>query len=389
MSTYDQQFEKITFRQVLEMLATEGLDSSNGALTFLLNSAMHLERQRHLNAEPYERNEERNGHANGFKPKTVKSRLGELNLAVPQVRDSSFYPHSIEKGMRSERALRLALAEMYVQGVSTRKVTDIVEKMCGFDVSSSQVSLVAKELDEYLERWRNRPLAGFKYVYLDARYEKVRNAGIVIDCAVLIAAGVNLLGKREILGASVSLSEAEVHWRSFLKSLQERGLHAIELFISDDHPGLKAARQAVFPSVPWQRCQFHLQQNAQKYIPKKDMKQQVAADIRAVFNAPDRTEADRLLNKAIALYEKTAPALSKWMEENLAEGLVIFSFPAQHRTKIRTINIVERLNREIRRRTSVATLFPNEASCLRLITAVIMEISEEWLIERNIYLPIL
>ncbi len=229
MDTY-QPLEKTTLREVLEMLVTGGLDSSNDALTFLLNSAMCLERKRHLNAEPYERTEERNGHANGFKAKTVKSRSGELNLSVPQVRDSSFYPQSIEKGMRSERALRLALAEMYVQGVSTRKVTDIVEKMCGFDVSSSQVSRMAKELDDVLEAWRTRPLGCFKYVYLDARYEKVRNAGIVIVCAVLIAAGVNSFGRREILGTSVSLSEAEIHWRNFLKSLQERGLHGMEAF---------------------------------------------------------------------------------------------------------------------------------------------------------------
>ncbi len=164
---------------------------------------------------------------------------------------------------------------------------------------------------------------------------------------------------------------------------------AWKLFISDDHPGMKAARHAVFPSVPWQRCQFHLQQNAQRYVPKKDMKEQVAADIRAVFNAPDRSEADRLLSKVIVNYEKSAPNLAKWMEDNMAEGLIVFSFPSQHRQKIRTVNLIERLNREIRRRTSVATLFPNENSCLRLITAVIMEVSEEWLIERNVYLPVL
>ncbi len=388
MTTY-QQLENFSFREVLEMLATEGLDSSNNALSFLLNSAMCLERKRHLHAEPYERTDERQGYANGFKPKTIKSRLGELSLAVPQVRDGSFYPHSIEKGMRSERALRIALAEMYVQGVSTRKVTDIVEKMCGFDVSTSQVSCLSKELDDVLDAWRNRPLQSFNYVYLDALYEKVRHGGIVIDCAVLVAAGVNLEGRREILGTSVSLSEAEIHWRNFLKALQERGLHGMKLFISDDHQGLKAARQAIFPSVPWQRCQFHLQQNAQKYIPKKDMKEQVAADIRAVFNAPDRAEADRLLGKAIANYGKSAPDLASWMEENLCEGLTVFAFPAQHRVKIRTVNLLERLNREIRRRTNVATLFPNEASCLRLITAVIMEVSEDWLIERNVYLPVL
>jgi transposase-like protein len=381
------QLKDITFNEILEMLANQGLDSSNAAFSFLLNSAMLLERQKYLNAQPYERTEERQGQANGFKPKTVKSRLGELNLAVPQVRESGFYPQCLEKGMRSERALRLALAEMYVQGVSTRKVTDIVEKMCGFNISTSEVSRMTQELDGVLEGWRSRPLGLFKFVYLDARYEKVRHGGTVIDCAVLVAAGVDVNGKREILGVSVSLSEAEVHWRAFLQRLQERGLHGIELFISDDHSGLKAARRAVFPSVPWQRCQFHLQQNAQKYIPKKDMKEQVAADIRAVFNAPDRAEADRFLNKAITLYEKSAPALAKWMGENLPEGLTAFSFSAFDQKKIRTVNLLERLNREINRRTRVATLFPNEASCLRLVTAVVMEVSDEWLTERNTYLP--
>jgi transposase-like protein len=348
---------------------------------------MLLERQKYLNAQPYERTEERQGHANGFKPKTVKSRLGELNLVVPQVRESGFYPQCLEKGMRSERALRLALAEMYVQGVSTRKVTEIVEKMCGSGVSTSEVSRMTKELDEVLEAWRNRPLGFFQFVYLDARYEKVRHGGIVRDCAVLVAAGVNNDGRRELLGVSVCLSEAEVHWRDFLKKLHDRGLHGIELFISDDHEGLKAARKAIFSCAPWQRCQFHLQQNAQKYIPRKDMKKKVAADIRAIFNAPNKAEADRLLKIAITTYEKSAPALADWMETNIPEGLTVFTFSADYWKKIRTVNLLERLNREINRRTQVATLFPNEASCLRLITAVVMEVSDDWLTERNTYLP--
>jgi putative transposase len=381
------QLKSNTLKEVLEVLINQGLDSSNDALAFLINSAMLLERQKHLNAEPYERTEDRNGHSNGFKSKTVKSRLGELDLLVPQVREGDFYPQCLEKGMRSERALRLALAEMYVQGVSTRKVTEIVEKMCGFEVSSADVSRMTKELDELLEAWRNRPLGLFKFVYLDARYEKVRHGGIVRDCAVLVAAGVNADGRRELLGISVSLSEAEVHWRSFLRNLHERGLHGIELIISDDHEGMKKARKAVFGSVPWQRCQFHLQQNAQKYIPKKDMKEQVAADIRAIFNAPKKEEADRLLKQAINTYEKTAPALAKWMETDLPEGLVFFSLPTFCHKKIRTVNLLERLNREINRRTRVATLFPNEASCLRLITAVVMEVSDDWITEKNRYLP--
>jgi transposase-like protein len=181
-----------------------------------------------------------------------------------------------------------------------------------------------------------------------------------------------------VLGVSVELSEAEVHWRKFLQSLQQRGLHGVELFISDDHEGLKAARKAVFSGVPWQRCQYHLQQNAQKYVPKDDMKEQAAADIRAVFNAPDAREAERLLTKAVASYEKSAPRLSAWMAESVPEGLTVFAFPAKHRKRIRTTNGVERLNREIKRRTRVVSIFPNAASCLRLVTAVLMETSEDW-----------
>jgi putative transposase len=376
-----------TLKEVLEVLINQGLDSSNDALAYLINSAMLLERQKYLNAEPYERTKERNGQSNGFKPKTVKTRVGELEFSVPQVREGGFYPHCLEKGMRSERALRLALAEMYIQGVSTRKVTDIVEKMCGFDVSSTEISRITKELDDVLEAWRGRPLGLFKFVYLDARYEKVRHGGVVIDCAVLIAAGVKTDGRRALLGVSVSLSEAQVHWRDFLRKLKERGLHGVELFISDDHEGLKNARRAVFSSGLWQRCQFHLQQNAQKYVPKTDMKEQVAIDIRTILNAPNKAEADRLLKEIIGTYEKTAPALASWMETNIPEGLTCFSFPAAYRQKIRTVNLLERLNREINRRTQVATLFPNEASCLRLVTAIMMEVSEEWLTERNTYLP--
>jgi transposase-like protein len=178
-----------------------------------------------------------------------------------------------------------------------------------------------------------------------------------------------------------------VHWRQFLEELQQRGLHGVQLFTSDDHSGLKKAKKAVFPGIPWQRCQFHLQQNAQAYVPKEDMKEQVAADIRAIFNASDKAEADRLLKKMMTTYEKSAPKLSSWLEENIAEGLTIFSFPAQHRVKIRTTNVIERLNREIKRRTQVVSIFPNDASCLRLVTAVLMEISEDWLTERTRYMP--
>jgi transposase-like protein len=367
-----------TMLEVLQLLTTDGFDGMGEAARLLINIAMKLERQQYLGVNPYERAEERQGSANGFKPKTVKTRLGELKLDVPQVRDSGFYPTSLERGIRSERALKLALAEMYVQGVSTRKVAKITEELCGFEVSSSQVSRAAQELDPVLAKWRNRPLGVFPYVFLDARYEKVRNNGAVVSSAVLVAIGVSEEGKRCVLGTSVAISEQEVHWREFLKSLQARGLHGVKLFTSDAHEGLKAARTAVFPSVPWQRCQFHLQQNAQSYVPKQEMKTAVAGEIRNIFNASSKEEAERHLNLLIEKYEKSAPRLAAWSEENLSEGFTVFQFPAEHRVKIRTSNPLERVNKEIKRRTRVASIFPNEASCLRLISAVLMEISEEW-----------
>ena len=280
--------------------------------------------------------------------------------------------------MRSERALTLALAEMYVQGVSTRKVATIIEQLCGTSVSSTQVSRAAALLDETLEVWRNRPLGKFPYVYLDARYEKVRQDGQIRDAAVLIACGVSLQGKRHILGVSISLSEQEIHWRDFLQSLVDRGLRGVELIISDAHVGLQAARKAVFSGIPWQRCQFHLQQNASQYVPRQSIKREVAADIRAIFNAPDRVQAETMLAKTVQKYERSASRLADWLEGNLSEGLTVLAFPEAHRRFIRTTNGLERVSQEIRRRTRVVRIFPNEASCLRLISAILMEISETW-----------
>jgi len=344
---------------------------------------MQIERQKHLGAAPNERTDQRTGYANGYKDKTLKTRIGQVTVAVPQVREvngqgGGFYPQSLERGTRSERALKLALAEMYVQGVSTRKVAAITEQLCGFSVSSGQVSQAAKQLDETLEAWRSRPLSPQPYVYLDARYERVRQNGLVQKAAVLIAIGVDEQGKRSILGVSVALSEHEVHWRTFLQSLVARGLRGVRLVVSDAHEGLKAARLAVFGGVPWQRCQFHLQQNASAYVPKQEMKPQVAADIRAIFGAQDRVAADGLLRAAVQKYETIAPKLSVWLEESLPEGLTVLAFPEPHRRLLRTTNGVERVNREIRRRTQVASIFPNEASCLRLVCALLMEISDDW-----------
>lgn len=363
---------------MLQALDEHGFDGLARALEILFNEAMKIERSAALGAQPYERSEQRRGYANGFKPKTLATRVGRLELEIPQTRGIEFYPQSLERGVRSERALKLAVAEMYVQGVSTRKVTEITSELCGLEVSSSQVSRAAQLLDEELDSWRSRSLGKLPYLLLDARYEKVRHGGSVVDCAVLVATGVLPDGKRTVLGVSVSLSEAEVHWREFLASLVERGLHGVELITSDAHEGLKAARQAVFPGVPWQRCQFHLQQNAAAYVPKVEMRIAVAADLRGVFNAPDQAEAERLLKLMLDKYRPIAPRLAEWLEENVPEGLTVFTRPAAHRRRLRTTNLIERLNKEIHRRTRVATLFLNEASLLRLVSAVLVEVDQEW-----------
>jgi len=364
--------------EYLEQLTKLGLGNLPEMIRVMVNEAMRIERENHLGAKPYERREERRGHANGYKPKTVKTRVGELTFAIPQVREGGFYPHALEKGMRSERALVLTLAEMYVQGVSTRKVAAVTEKLCGIQVSASQVSRAAQQLDDELQAWRNRPIGEVIYLYLDARYEKVRQAGIVQDAAILMASGVQKDGKRSILGISVSLSEAEVHWRAFLEGLVARGLHGVILIVSDDHVGLQAARKTVFSGVPWQRCQFHLQQNAQAYVPRMGMRREVAEDIRTIFNAPDRETAEAYLGKAVKKYAGVAPKLADWMEVNLPDGFTVFAFPKTHQRKLRTSNQLERLSQEIKRRTRMVRVFPNELSCLRLISAILMEIGEEW-----------
>ena len=364
---------------VLQLLTEDGAEG----VRLLVDEAMRQERSHALQAQPYERTDTRLGHANGFKPKTLDTRVGPITFAVPQVRGVSLYPGALDKGVRSEQALKLALAEMYVQGVSTRKVSAIVEQLCGHSVSSTQVSQCAAALDTELETWRNRPLGCFPYVFIDARYEKVRQGGRLLDCAVLIALGIGLDGKRSILGVSVALSEAEVHWRAFLSSLQKRGLHGVLLLISDDHAGLGAARTAVFPAVTWQRCQFHLQQNAQAYVPRLEQRAAVAQAIRTVFDCPDRLSAQARLKEVAAAYAKTAPKLTAWMEENLPQGLAVFAFPAAHQRRLRTSNPLERVNMELKRRTRVAGLFPNEASLLRLVSALLAETSEEWEIGKS------
>ena len=373
--------ERHPLEGAFEALLEHGLDGAGEALRILVNEASKIERAQYLHAKPHERTDERVDYANGYKQKTVLTRVGELTFEVPQVRNGGFYPSALEKGSRTEQAVNLACAEIYVQGVSTRKVITVLQSLLGPEVaiSSAQVSKAAANLDAGLAAWRERPLDETPYIILDARYERVREAGKIIDCAVLVAIGVTADGRRRIIGVSVALSEAEVHWRAFLDSLIRRGLKGVRLIVSDDHAGLKAARRATLPSVPWQRCQFHLQQNAHAYVPRLDQRKSVAQRIRAIFNAPDKIEAERLLKQALEIWAKEAPKLAEWAEENLPMGFAVFDLPIGHRTRLRTTNGLERINRELKRRTRVVSIFPNAESCLRLVSALLAEVDEDWM----------
>lgn len=366
------------FDGMIKDLQGDGTESLTKTISTLMNVAMKIEQEKALRVGPYERSGERTGQRNGYKDKTLKTRMGKIPVEIPQVRGMEFYPGAVDKGCRSERALKLAVAQMYIQGVSTRRVSKIVEVLCGFEVSQSQVSEAAKLLDEEIKKWRERPLGAFRYLVLDGTYEKVRMEGAVVSGAVLIAYGIDTKGFRRVLGISTEISEAEVHWRSFLKSLVDRGLHGVELITSDAHEGLKAARKAVFPTVKWQRCQFHLQQNAGHHVSRKETRKELADDIRTVFNAPDQEEAKRYLNKIVQKYEEKSPHLSRWLEENVPESLTVFTIPKKHRKKLRTSNMAERQMKEIKRRTKVAMIFPNKQSLNRIVAAILMETDETW-----------
>jgi len=368
--------------RLLKILFAEGLgDGLANIAQLLMNAAMLIERENHLGVGPYQRGGERNGHANGFKPRSFQTGVGALQLAIPQVRnsDTPFHTSLLEKGSRSDRALKSAIATLYVQGVSTRRVTKVMEELCGFEVSSGQVSNLNKQLDEEFAKWRTRPLPEIRYLILDATYYKVRIDGTVRDCATLKAIGIRREdGKRMILGVSCALSEAEVHWRAFLLSLKERGIAIPDLVVSDAHTGLKAALRAACNASPWQRCQFHLQQNAGHLVTKQELKSIIASQIAAIFNAESRPHAEEKLRVFLEAWRDQQPKLVAWAEDNLPEGFTVFALPEAHRRKLRTSNACETLNGQIKRRTRVVGLFPNEESLQRLVTAVLVEISDAW-----------
>lgn len=364
--------------EILEDFTKEGISELKSCLERLFNQLMIAERETAIGAAPYERSADRKGHCNGYKDKKLLTRSGELELKVPQTRGIDFYPSCLEKGERVEQALKCVLAEAYVQGVSTRKMKALTEELCGKEISSTQVSRFSAVLDEEVFRFKNRKLGYCKYVYLDADYQKVRHEGTVRSLAVLKAVGVNDEGMREILGVSCSLSEAEVHWREFLESLICRGLHGVELVISDNNPGLKKALKTVLPSVKQQRCLFHLAQNAGSYAPHANMRKEICVSVKEIYQAISKEEAELRLKNVVERFKDRASRFCDWLEENFTEGLVFFDFPKEHWKKIRTVNVVERINQEEKRRTSVARLFPSIESCERLVVTIAIKIHEEW-----------
>jgi transposase-like protein len=351
----------------------------------VLQELLETEMTEHIGAAPYERTENRNGHRNGHKPRALRTRVGTLNLLVPQDREGTFSTRLFARYQRNEKALVLALMEMYVEGVSTRKVTEVTEALCGTSFSKSLVSSLAGRLDAELEAWRSRPLEAesYPYVFVDARYEKVRVGHRVVSQGVLVVSAVRDDGLREILGVEVADTESEATYQELFRSLKRRGLKGVELVVSDDHEGLKAALARHFQGASHQRCQVHYARNLLGMVGAKKRKE-LAADLRAIFAAPAREQALRIASSVAEKWrEQGHEKVAEHLEEHVEECLSCLSFPESHRRRIRTTNGLERLNQEIKRRTRVVRIFPNREACLRLVTALCVEQSEEWVTGRR------
>ena len=345
---------------------------------------LEAEMTHHIGAAPYERTHRRTGQRNGYKPRTLRTRVGTLNLLVPQDREGTFSTRLFSRYQRSEKALVLALMQMYVEGVSTRKVKEITEELCGTSFSKSLVSSLAGSLDSELEAWRDRRLEGdaYPYVFVDARYEKVRVDGRVVSQGVLFVSAVRNDGFREILGVEVADTESEAAYHELFRSLKARGLKSVKLVVSDDHQGLKAAIARNFQGASYQRCQVHYSRNLLGMVGHRRRKE-LAEGLRGVFAATSREVALRLAHELAARWRESHPGVAEHLEEHIEECLSCLAFPDSHRRRIRTTNGLERLNGEIKRRTRVVRIFPNRQSCLRLVTALAVEQSEEWITGRR------
>ena len=354
-------------------------DSLKELLREVLQEVLEQEMTDALGAEKGERSPGRLGYRSGYYSRGLVTRVGKLELRIPQDRQGHFSTQIFERYQRSEKALVSALAEMYIQGVSTRKVKAITEELCGHAFSASAISAVNKSLDESLERFAKRPLEEtYPYLVLDARYEKVRQNGVIRSQAVQIAIGINHEGRRQILAVELANRESQTSWKDMLLQLKSRGLMGVEFVVSDDHPGLKRAIAEVLPESVWQRCYVHFLRNALDHLPRKAV-DDCLQELRWLYDRRDLAEAQKDLAQWLDRWGQKYPKLCEWVEENIGETFTFYQLPLQHHKHMKSTNMLERLNEEIKRRTRVVRIFPNEASCLRLIRALAVETHEGWL----------
>jgi putative transposase len=354
-------------------------DSFKELLREVLQEVLEQEMTEAIGAEKGERSPGRLGYRSGYYNRSLISRVGKLELRIPQDRQGHFSTQIFERYQRSEKALVSALAEMYVQGVSTRKVKAITEELCGHTFSAATISNINKSLDESLEKFAKRPLEeAYPYLILDARYEKVREDGVIRSQAVQIAIGINEEGRRQILAVELANRESRTSWKDMLLELKERGLRGVELVVSDDHPGLKRAIAEVLPEAAWQRCYVHFLRNALDHLPRKAV-DDCLAELRWLYIRRDLTEVQKDLAQWLERWGPKYPKLCEWVEENIGETFTFYRLPLEHHKHMKSTNMLERFNEEIKRRTRVVRIFPNAASCLRLIRALAAETHEEWL----------
>jgi len=349
------------------------------ALQALLQAALEAEMTDAIGAEKGERTEARLAYRSGYYPRSWVTRVGTLELRVPQDRAGRFSTELFQRYQRSEKALVGTLAEMYVQGVSTRKVKAVTEALCGHSFSASAISAINKSLDEALRAFAERRLTeAFPYLILDARYEKVREAGIILSQAVLVAVAVDGEGRRQVLGVDLANRESRTSWRDFLRGLKERGLFGVEFVVSDDHEGLKQAIREILPGAHWQRCYVHFLRNALDYLSRK-LADDCLQELRWIYDRRELAEARRDIAAWLAKWQVKHSRLCDWVEENIEETLTYYRLPQQHHKHMKSTNMLERLNQELKRRTHVVRIFPNAESCLRLVRALAVETHENWL----------
>lgn len=377
------------FSKNLAKSEVKGLFSGNseGLRRLIENVCQQIlqeEMAEHLRAGWHERTPGRKGQRNGYKKRSINTRVGEINLDKPQTRDSSFNTKLFDRYQRSEKALYLALMESYIQGVSTRRTKKITQELCGTEFSATTISNLSKKLDEELDKFRNRDLSGeeYRYLIIDARYEKVRMDGAVVDQAVLVIAGITKQGYREILGVDIAELESEASWGEIFKNLKQRGLRGVSYIVSDAHKGIKNAVKKHFTGCKWQRCQVHFIRNIMKLVKKKDRKG-LSKALKFIWESETIDKARENAGKVIKFYEDKLPKVANKIENEIDETLNVLNLPANHQRRMKSTNMLERLSGSISQRTKVVRVFPDRESCLRLITSVLKEIHEDWISGRR------